>query len=55
MDLSVRDKGYLVLGGTAGIGLAAARSLAEDPWWYYHMGPGRDARELLSALWRRIN
>ncbi|MFI7194271.1 SDR family oxidoreductase [Nocardia nova] len=30
MDLSVRDKGYLVLGGTAGIGLAAARSLAED-------------------------
>ncbi|WP_330255069.1 SDR family oxidoreductase [Nocardia sp. NBC_00565] len=30
MDLSVREKGYLVVGGTAGIGLAAARSLAED-------------------------
>jgi tetratricopeptide (TPR) repeat protein len=34
---------------------ATRRSLAEDPWWYYHMGPGRDARELLSALWQRVD
>ena len=33
---------------------ATAPSLAEDPWWYYHMGPGREARELLSALWERV-
>ncbi len=30
MDLEVRGKGYLVVGGTAGIGLAAARVLAAD-------------------------
>lgn len=30
MDLGVRDRGYLVFGGTAGIGLAAARVLAAD-------------------------
>jgi NAD(P)-dependent dehydrogenase (short-subunit alcohol dehydrogenase family) len=30
LDLGVRGKGFLILGGTAGIGLAAARALAED-------------------------
>jgi NAD(P)-dependent dehydrogenase (short-subunit alcohol dehydrogenase family) len=30
MDLGVRDRGYLVVGGTAGMGLAAARALATD-------------------------
>ncbi|HET9371407.1 MAG TPA: hypothetical protein VFO19_14205 [Vicinamibacterales bacterium] len=35
-------------------GAADGRGLAEDPWWYYHMGPGRDARELLAALWEGV-
>lgn len=30
MDLGVRDRGYLIVGGTAGMGLAAARVLASD-------------------------
>lgn len=30
MDLQVRDKGYLLVGGTAGMGLAGARALAAD-------------------------
>jgi NAD(P)-dependent dehydrogenase (short-subunit alcohol dehydrogenase family) len=30
MDLGVRDKGYLVVGGTQGMGLATARVLAAD-------------------------
>jgi 3-oxoacyl-[acyl-carrier protein] reductase len=30
MDLGVRDRGYLVFGGTAGIGTAAAQALAAD-------------------------
>jgi NAD(P)-dependent dehydrogenase (short-subunit alcohol dehydrogenase family) len=30
MDLGVRDQGYLIVGGTAGIGLAAAAVLAAD-------------------------
>ncbi|SEO54640.1 SDR family NAD(P)-dependent oxidoreductase [Trujillonella endophytica] len=30
MDLLVRDKAYVVVGGTAGMGFAAARQLAED-------------------------
>lgn len=30
MDLGVRDKGYLIVGGTAGMGLAAAAVLAAD-------------------------
>ncbi len=30
MDLRVRDAGYLIFGGTAGMGLAAARTLAAD-------------------------
>lgn len=30
MDLRVRDKGYLLVGGTAGMGLAGARALAAD-------------------------
>src|ERR1700738_4167088 len=30
MDLGVRDQGYLIVGGTAGIGLAAASVLAAD-------------------------
>lgn len=30
MDLRVRGEGFLIFGGTAGIGLAAARALAQD-------------------------
>lgn len=30
MDLGVQDRGYLIVGGTAGMGLAAARALAAD-------------------------
>jgi 3-oxoacyl-[acyl-carrier protein] reductase len=30
LDLRVRGEGFLIFGGTAGIGLAAARALAED-------------------------
>ena len=30
MDLQVRDKGYLLVGGTAGMGLSGARALAAD-------------------------
>ena len=30
MDLGVRDRGYLIFGGTAGIGRAAAQTLAAD-------------------------
>ena len=30
MDLQVRDRAYLVVGGTTGMGFAAARQLAED-------------------------
>ena len=30
MDLGVRGKGYVVVGGTAGMGLAAARALARE-------------------------
>ena len=30
MDLGVRDQGYLIVGGTAGMGFEAARSLAAD-------------------------
>lgn len=30
MDLGVRDRGYLIVGGTAGMGLSAARVLAAD-------------------------
>ena len=30
MDLGVRDRGYLIVGGTAGMGLAAASVLASD-------------------------
>ena len=30
MDLGIRGKGYVVVGGTAGMGLAAARALARE-------------------------
>src|SRR6478672_3827791 len=30
MDLGVRDEGYLIVGGTAGMGFEAARALAAD-------------------------
>ncbi len=30
MDLQVRDKGFLIVGGTAGMGLAGAKALAAD-------------------------
>ncbi|MEV0766730.1 SDR family NAD(P)-dependent oxidoreductase [Nocardia salmonicida] len=54
MDLSVHDKGYLIVGGTAGIGLAAARSLAEEGAAVVVIGRdsargGKAAAELLEA------
>jgi NAD(P)-dependent dehydrogenase (short-subunit alcohol dehydrogenase family) len=45
MDLGVRDSGYLIFGGTAGIGLAAARTLAADGARVAIAGRGRARAE----------
>ncbi len=49
----------LVRGDRAGA-ISPTRDLAgldpdarDDPWWQYAMGPGRNARALLEALWER--
>lgn len=33
---------------------ARTRSIAPDPWWYYHLGAGRDLDDLLAALWASV-
>jgi 3-oxoacyl-[acyl-carrier protein] reductase len=48
MDLGVRDRGYLIVGGTAGMGLAAASVLAADGARVAVVG--RDARRAASAM-----
>ncbi len=45
MDLGVRGRGYLVFGGTAGIGRAAARALAADGAQVAIAGRGRARAE----------
>lgn len=49
MDLGVRDQGYLVFGGTAGIGLAAARVLASDGARVAIAGRRRERAEAAAA------
>ncbi len=29
-------------------------SSASDPWWYYHLGPGRAAHALLAEMWSTV-
>ncbi len=45
MDLGVRDRSYLVVGGTAGMGKAAARTLAADGARVAVAGRGRERAE----------
>ncbi len=45
MDLGVRDRAYLVVGGTAGMGKAAARTLAADGSRVAVAGRGRERAE----------
>ena len=49
MDLGVRDRGYLVFGGTAGIGRAAAQALATDGARVAIAGRGRERAETAAA------
>jgi NAD(P)-dependent dehydrogenase (short-subunit alcohol dehydrogenase family) len=49
MDLGVRDQGYLLFGGTAGIGKAAARTLAADGARVALVGRGRERAEAAAA------
>jgi 3-oxoacyl-[acyl-carrier protein] reductase len=49
MDLGVRDRGYLVFGGSAGIGLAAATALAADGARVAIAGRGRERAEAAAA------
>ncbi len=49
MDLGVRDQGYLVFGGTAGIGRAAAQALATDGARVAIAGRGRERAEATAA------
>ena len=50
MDLDVRDRGYVVCGGTAGIGLAAARVLAADGARVAIAGRGHERAEAAAVL-----
>jgi NAD(P)-dependent dehydrogenase (short-subunit alcohol dehydrogenase family) len=49
MDLGVRDRGYLVFGGSAGIGRAAAHVLAADGARVAVVGRGRERAEAAAA------
>lgn len=49
MELAVRDRGYLVFGGTAGIGKAAARVLAADGARVAIVGRGRERADAAAA------
>ena len=49
MDLGVRDRGYLVFGGTAGIGRTAAQVLAADGARVAIAGRGRERAEAAAA------
>ena len=49
MDLGVRDRGYLLFGGTAGMGRAAARALAADGARVAVAGRGRARAEATAA------
>jgi 3-oxoacyl-[acyl-carrier protein] reductase len=49
VDLGVRDRGYLVVGGTAGMGKAAAHTLAADGARVAIAGRGRQRAEAAAA------
>ncbi|WP_029429802.1 SDR family NAD(P)-dependent oxidoreductase [Blastococcus sp. URHD0036] len=49
MDLLVRDKAFVLVGGTAGMGLAAARQLAEEGASVAVVGRDRDRAEAAAA------
>ncbi len=49
MDLGVRGRGYLVFGGTAGIGRAAAQALAADGARVAIAGRGRERADAAAA------
>jgi NAD(P)-dependent dehydrogenase (short-subunit alcohol dehydrogenase family) len=49
MDLGVRDRGYLFFGGSAGIGKAAARTLAADGARVALVGRGRERADAAAA------
>ena len=49
MDLGVRDRAYLVVGGTAGMGKAAARTLAADGARVAVAGRGRERAEAAAS------
>ncbi|CAB4634417.1 unannotated protein [freshwater metagenome] len=49
MDLQVRDKGFLIFGGTAGMGLAGARALAADGASIVVVGRDQERADLAAA------
>ena len=49
MDLQVRDKGFVIFGGTAGMGLAGARALAADGASIVVVGRDQERADLAAA------